>query len=62
MTFLKLTVLAGLLVALSGCVFPFGYSTGPGDDRSPYLSNDGDRDATPNPGDRFQPSQTDSLN
>jgi hypothetical protein len=62
MTTIRLIFLAGVLSALSGCVLPFGYSTGPGDDRSPYLSNDGDRDAAPNPSEQFQPGPSDNLN
>jgi hypothetical protein len=60
MTF-RLFAVAGIVMALSGCVLPFGYSTGPGDDRSPYLSNYGDRDAAPDPSDQFQPGPADNL-
>jgi len=62
MTIIRLTILTGMLFALTGCVFPFGHSTGPGDDRSPYLSNEGDRDAAPNPSGQFQPGPAESLN
>lgn len=61
MTIVRLTVFAALLVLLAGCVIPLGKSTGPGDNRSPYLSNEGDRDAAPNTNDQFQPGQSESL-
>jgi hypothetical protein len=41
---IRITVLVTLLLALAGCVIPFGASTGPGDYRSPYFSNSGYRD------------------
>ena len=62
MIIIKLTIVAGMLLALAGCVFPFGKSTGPDDDRSPYFSNDSNREAAPNPSDQFQPGPADNLN
>lgn len=41
MTIIKATILAGLLVSLAGCVVPFGKSTGPDDNRAPYIGNPG---------------------
>jgi hypothetical protein len=43
---IKITILAAMLLALAGCVIPFGTSTGTGDDRSPYFSNEGALNAT----------------
>jgi hypothetical protein len=40
----RLAILAIALVSLAGCVVPFGRSTGPGDDRAPYFSNDNGND------------------
>lgn len=39
---IRIIVLGTFLLALAGCVVPFGDSTGPGDNRSPYFSNRGD--------------------
>jgi hypothetical protein len=41
---IRISVLVALLLALAGCVIPFGKSTGPGDYRSPYFSNGGSLD------------------
>ena len=41
MTMIRLIVPAVMFLALGGCVVPFGISTGPGDNRTPYFANDG---------------------
>lgn len=41
MTKIKAILLVAMLSALGGCVFPFGTSSGPDDNRSAYFSNDG---------------------
>jgi hypothetical protein len=46
-----------VLLALAGCVVPFGKSTGPGDNRSMYFSNSGNRDAPAHPDEQLTTGQ-----
>ncbi len=62
MTIIRITALAGILMALTGCVVPFGKSTGRDDDRSPYFSNSGDGHSAPNPGTQLRTGPAESLN
>lgn len=60
MMIVRLTVLVGMLFAITGCVIPLGKPTGPDDDRSPYFSNDGDHSSDPTT--QFRSGPFESLN
>ena len=62
MTRIHVASLIIILLTLAGCEIPFGNSSGPGDDRSPYFSNESTGSDNPQPSEQFPPGQAESLN